>query len=200
MPSPEQPQLVVRDAVAWHKWLAAHHAASDGVWLVLSKKGTVEPTRLTYAEALDEALAHGWIDGQAKPRDETTWQQRFTPRRKQSRWSKRNQETVARLIRERRMHAAGLAEVERAKSDGRWEAAYDGPARSATPDDLAAALEAEPKAKALFEILTSANRYAILYRLNDAKRPETRARRIAEFVAMLARGETLHPQKTTLPR
>lgn len=200
MPSPEQPQLVVRDAVAWHKWLAAHHAASDGVWLVLSKKGTVEPTRLTYAEALDEALAHGWIDGQAKPRDETTWQQRFTPRRKQSRWSKRNQETVARLIRERRMHAAGLAEVERAKSDGRWEAAYDGPARSATPDDLAAALEAEPKAKAMFEILTSANRYAILYRLNDAKRPETRARRIAEFVAMLARGETLHPQKTTLPR
>ncbi len=200
MPSPEQPQLVVRDAVAWRKWLAAHHAASDGVWLVLSRKGTVQPTRLTYAEALEEALAHGWIDGQAKPRDETTWQQRFTPRRKQSRWSKRNQETVARLIRERRMHAAGLAEMERAKSDGRWEAAYDGPARSTTPDDLAAALEAEPRAKAMFEILTSANRYAILYRLNDARRPETRVRRIAEFVAMLARGETLHPQKKTLPR
>lgn len=200
MPSPEQPQLVVRDAVAWRKWLAAHHTASDGVWLVLSRKGTVQPTRLTYAEALEEALAHGWIDGQAKPRDETTWQQRFTPRRKQSRWSKRNQETVARLIRERRMHAAGLAEMERAKSDGRWEAAYDGPARSTTPDDLAAALEAEPRAKAMFEILTSANRYAILYRLNDARRPETRVRRIAEFVAMLARGETLHPQKKTLPR
>lgn len=98
------------------------------------------------------------------------------------------------------MHAAGLAEMERAKSDGRWEAAYDGPARSTTPDDLAAALEAEPRAKAMFEILTSANRYAILYRLNDARRPETRVRRIAEFVAMLARGETLHPQKKTLPR
>lgn len=198
MPSAAQPELIVPDAAAWRRWLAANHSKSDGVWLVLANKGTVTPTRLKYAEALDEALAHGWIDGQAKPRDASTHRQRFTPRRKRSRWSKRNTEIAERLISEGRMHAAGMAEIERARSDGRWEAAYHGPARSEVPEDLAAALEAEPSAKALFEILTSQNRYSILYRIGEARRPETRARRVAAFVDMLARGETPHPQKGKL--
>ncbi len=199
MPSPEPPELVVRDAAAWRRWLAGHHEMTDGVWLVLARKGTVKPTRLVYAEALEEALAHGWIDGQAKPRDQATYRQRFTPRRKRSRWSKRNTEIVERLIGEGRMHAAGQAEIARAKSDGRWQAAYEGPARIQVPADLAAALEANPAAKAMFQILTSLNRYAILYRVHDAKRPETRARRIDQFVAMLARGETPYPQERKLP-
>ena len=199
MASPDPPELLVRDAAAWRKWLDANHSEMDGVWLVLSRKGTLRPTRLAYADALEEALAHGWIDGQAKPRDEATYRQRFTPRRKRSRWSKRNTEIVERLTGEGRMHAAGHAEIERAKSDGRWQAAYEGPARSQVPDDLATALASEPAAKANFEILTSLNRYAILYRVHDAKRPETRERRIREFVAMLARGETPYPQKRKLP-
>lgn len=199
--SPSEPlELVVRDAAGWRRWLGANHSRSDGVWLVLSKQGTVRPTRLKYAQAVQEALAHGWIDGQLKPRDETTYRQRFTPRRRRSRWSQRNTEIAERLIREGRMHPAGQAEIERAKADGRWDAAYEGPARSQVPDDLAAALEAEPRAKALFEMLTRLNRYTILYRVQDAKRPQTRSRRIAEFVAMLARGETPHPQKRALPR
>jgi uncharacterized protein YdeI (YjbR/CyaY-like superfamily) len=193
-------ELVVRDAAAWRRWLGANHSRSDGVWLVLSKQGTVRPMRLKYSDALQEALAHGWIDGQLKPRDETTYRQRFTPRRRRSRWSQRNTEIAERLIREGRMHSAGQAEIERAKADGRWEAAYESPARSQVPDDLASALEAEPRAKALFEILTGLNRYAILYRVQVAKRPQTRSRRIAEFVAMLARGETPYPQKRALPR
>ena len=198
--SPSEPlELVVRDAAAWRRWLGANHSRSDGVWLVLSKQGTVRPTRLKYAEALEEALAHGWIDGQLKPRDERTYRQRFTPRRTRSRWSLRNTEIAERLIREGRMHSAGHAEIERAKADGRWEAAYEGSARSQVPDDLASALRAEPRAKELFEILTRVNRYAILYRVQDAKRPETRSRRIADFVAMLARGETPYPQKRALP-
>jgi len=193
--SAEQPELVVRNAGAWRKWLAKHHADVDGVWLVLAKKGTKTPTSLTYDEALDEALCHGWIDGQVRRRDETTYKQRFTPRRKRSPWSKRNVGIAERLAAEGRMHPAGLAEVERAKGDGRWEAAYAGPASIEVPPDLAAALAAEPKAQALFENLTKQNRYAILYRVTTAKRPDTRTRRIEEFVAMLARGETPYPQK-----
>jgi uncharacterized protein YdeI (YjbR/CyaY-like superfamily) len=194
----ELPELILTDAAAWRSWLAEHHASPGGVWLVLAKKGTTQPTTLTYDQALDEALCHGWIDGQTHRRDEGTYLQRFTPRRARSSWSSRNVGIVGRLVDEDRMHPAGLAEVERAKSDGRWEAAYAGPASIEMPADLAAALDAQPRARAMFEILTGQNRYAVLYRIHGAKRPETRARRIQEFVAMLARGETVYPQKRTL--
>jgi len=191
----EPPELVVPDAAAWRTWLGEHHEEQAGVWLVLAKKGTTEPTSLGYDEALEEALCHGWIDGQVRRRDDATYRQRFTPRRRRSPWSKRNVGLAGRLDEEGRLHPAGVAEVERAKADGRWEAAYAGPATIEVPDDLAAALEAEPRAKELFGRLTRQNRYAILYRVTTAKRPETRARRIAEFVSMLARGETPYPQK-----
>jgi uncharacterized protein YdeI (YjbR/CyaY-like superfamily) len=195
----ELPELIVRDAAAWREWLANHHADPTGVWLVLAKKGTDKPTSLTYDQALEEALCHGWIDGQAGRRDEATYRQRFTPRRRRSAWSKRNTGIAERLIAEERMHPAGHAEVERAKADGRWEAAYAGPASMEVPPDLAEALAAEPKAQAMFEGLNSQNRYAILYRIATAKRAETRARKIEQFVAMLSRGETVHPQKRRRP-
>jgi len=185
------------DPVAWRAWLNEHHDESAGVWLVLAKKGTEKPTSLTYDHALEEALCHGWIDGQARRRDETTYRQRFTPRRKRSVWSKRNTGIAERLRAEGRMHPAGHAEVERAKADGRWEAAYAGPASIEVPPDLAEALTAEPKAQAMFENLNSQNRYAVLYRIATAKRADTRARRIAQFVTMLARGETVYPQRPT---
>ncbi|HTA31880.1 MAG TPA: YdeI/OmpD-associated family protein [Solirubrobacteraceae bacterium] len=191
-------ELTAVDAAAWRRWLADHHAEEAGVWLVLAKKGTTEPTSLTYEQALDEALCHGWIDGQVGRRDERTFRQRFTPRRARSTWSKRNVGHVGRLLREGRMHAAGVAQVERAKADGRWEAAYAGQASIEVPEDLASALAAEPRAQAMFEILTSQNRYAVLYRIDAAKRAATRARRIEQYVAMLSRGETLHPQRRKL--
>ena len=190
----ESPELIVRDAAAWRDWLGENHTDPDGVWLVLAKKGTERPTSLTYDQALEEALCHGWIDGQARRRDEATYRQRFTPRRKRSAWSKRNTGIAERLGAEGRMQPAGHAEVKRAKADGRWEAAYAGPATIEVPPDLTEALAAEPKAQAMFETLNSQNRYAILYRIATAKRADTRARRIGEFVAMLARGETIHPQ------
>jgi uncharacterized protein YdeI (YjbR/CyaY-like superfamily) len=188
----------VADALAWRSWLGAHHHEQDGVWLALAKKGVTRPTSLTYDQALEEALCHGWIDGQTRRKDERTYRQRFTPRRPRSPWSKRNVAIVGRLLAEDRMHPAGLAAVAAAKADGRWEAAYAGPATIEVPADLAAALRKEPKAKAMFEILTSQNRYAVLYRIVGAKREETRARNIKRFVAMLARGETPYPQKRTL--
>lgn len=194
----ELPELTVSDAAAWREWLGEHHGDSRGVWLTLAKKGTAEPTSLTYSQAREEALCHGWIDGQAKSADSVTTWRRFTPRRARSPWSKRNAAIAERLASEGRMHSAGAAEVERAKADGRWEAAYAGPASMPVPPDLDAALEAEPAAREMFEILTSQNRYAVLYRINGAKRAETRARRIEQFVAMLARGETVHPQKRGL--
>jgi uncharacterized protein YdeI (YjbR/CyaY-like superfamily) len=193
------PELIVRDAAAWRTWLAEHHADPVGVWLVLAKKGTEKPTSLTYDQALEEALCHGWIDGQAGRRDDATYRQRFTPRRRRSAWSKRNTGIAERLIAEDRMRPAGHAEVQRAKADGRWEAAYAGPASMEVPADLAEALAAEPKAQAMFEGLNSQNRYAILYRIATAKRAETRARKIEQFVAMLSRGETVHPQKRRRP-
>jgi uncharacterized protein YdeI (YjbR/CyaY-like superfamily) len=193
----ELPELMVSDAQAWRRWLALNHTEPRGVRLVLSKKGTITPTRLTYDEALEEALSHGWIDGQGQRRDDTTYLVRFTPRRKRSAWSKRNTVIAERLMDEGRMHAAGIAEVERAKSDGRWQAAYLGSASIEVPDDLAAALDAEPAAKAMFAILSAPNRYAVLYRIHDAKRPETRVRRIEQFVALLARGETVYAQRQT---
>jgi uncharacterized protein YdeI (YjbR/CyaY-like superfamily) len=194
----ELPPLLVLDAGAWRAWLAEHHAQSVGVWLILAKKGIVEPTSLTYDQALEEALCHGWIDGQVGRLDERTYRQRFTPRRARSSWSERNVSIVERLTGEGRMHPAGTAAVESAKKDGRWEAAYAGQASIELPDDLAAALRAAPAAQAMFEILTSQNRYAVLFRVTQAKRADTRARRIERFVSMLARGETPHPQKRTL--
>ena len=191
----ELPELVVEDAAAWRHWLAANHGSSMGVWLVLANKGTLEPTSLRYDEALEEALCHGWIDGQVKRRDGATHVQRFTPRRARSAWSKRNVGIVERLLAEGRMRPAGLAQVEGAKADGRWDVAYAGQASIEVPDDLAAALAARPKARAMFETLSKQNRYAVLYRITTAVRPETRARRIEQFVAMLARGETIHPQR-----
>jgi uncharacterized protein YdeI (YjbR/CyaY-like superfamily) len=193
------PELIVRDAAAWRTWLAEHHADPVGVWLVLAKKGTEKPTSLTYDQALEEALCHGWIDGQAGRRDDATYRQRFTPRRRRSAWSKRNTGIAERLIAEDRMRPAGHAEVQRAKADGRWEAAYAGPASMEVPADLAEALAAEPKAQAMFEGLNSQNRYAILYRIATAKRADTRARKIEQFVAMLSRGETVRPQKRRRP-
>jgi uncharacterized protein YdeI (YjbR/CyaY-like superfamily) len=195
----QQPALTVADAGAWRAWLAGHHEESQEVWLSLAKKGTTEPTSLTYDEALEEALCHGWIDGQVRRGDERTYRQRFTPRRARSAWSKRNVAIVERLTGEGRMRPAGTAAVERAKADGRWEAAYAGQATIEVPADLAAALNAEPAAKAAFDKLSSQNRYAVLLRIEQAKRPETRARRIEQFTAMLTRGETLHPQKRTRP-
>lgn len=191
----ELPELTVSDAAAWRQWLGQHHQSPTGVWLLLAKKGTTQPTSLTYDQALDEALCFGWIDGQVRPWDERTFRQRFTPRRPRSQWSARNLTIVNQLLAEGRMHPAGVAEVERAKTDGRWDAAYAGQASIEVPADLAAALTAEPKAQAMFDVLTSQNRYAILYRVYNAKRAETRARRIEQFVTMLARGETIYPQK-----
>jgi uncharacterized protein YdeI (YjbR/CyaY-like superfamily) len=195
----EESILTVADAAAWRAWLGEHHEESQGVWLRLAKKGTTEPTSLTYDEALDDALCHGWIDGQVRRLDERTYRQRFTPRRARSTWSKRNVGHVERLAREGRMRPAGVAAVERAKADGRWEAAYAGQAAMEVPADLAAALDAEPAARATFDALTSQNRYAILFRIHDAKRADTRTRRIEQFVAMLAAGETPHPQRRALP-
>lgn len=191
-------ELIVADVCAWHTWLGVHHEDGPGVWLVLAKKGNNVPTELTYDQALDEALCHGWIDGQVKRRDERTYRQRFTPRRARSPWSKRNVGIVERLLAEGRMQPAGLLAVARAKEDGRWEAAYQGQGSIEVPADLAVALAAEPRALAMFDILSSQNRYAVLYRIESAKRADTRARRIARFVEMLARGETVYPQKRTL--
>jgi uncharacterized protein YdeI (YjbR/CyaY-like superfamily) len=194
------PELCVPDAAAWRAWLSENHDRPDGVWLVLAKKGTTEPTSLRYDDALDEALCFGWIDGQVRGGGEGVYRQRWTPRRARSPWSRRNVEHVQRLVEQGRMHRAGLAQVDAAKADGRWEVAYAGPAAIRVPPDLAAALAAEPRAQAMFEVLTSQNRYAVLYRLTSAKRPETRARRLQQFVAMLARGETIYPQQRGLPQ
>jgi uncharacterized protein YdeI (YjbR/CyaY-like superfamily) len=193
-------ELLVADADAWRAWLQEHHGDEVGVELVLAKKGTTEPTSLTYEQALDEALCHGWIDGQLRRRDERTYRQRFTPRRARSKWSERNVGHVERLLGEGRMQPAGLAAVERAKADGRWEAAYPGQKAIEMPEDLARALADEPRARENFELLSSQNRYAVLYRIHSAKRQDTRARRIEEFVAMLARGETIHPQQRQLAK
>lgn len=191
--------LIVADVTAFRDWLRDHGTTSDGIWLVLAKKGTTEPTTLTYAQALEEALCQGWIDGQRRSLDAATFVQRYTPRRRASIWSQRNVGIVEQLIADGRMQPAGMAEIERAKSDGRWAAAYAGPATATVPDDLAAALSANDAAAAMFARLTSANRFAVLFRVQTAKRPETRARRIADLVAMLARGETIHPQRSITP-
>jgi uncharacterized protein YdeI (YjbR/CyaY-like superfamily) len=191
----ELQQLLVPDAAAWREWLTENHAMPSGVWLVLAKKGTTTPTTLDYHGALEQALCFGWIDGQVKRRDEATFQQRFTPRRPRSIWSRNNVENIARLELEGLMHPAGQAAVERAKADGRWEAAYAGPGTIEVPADFTEALAASPDAAAMFDVLTSQNRYALLFRLTGIKRADTRARRIEQYVGMLERGETIYPQR-----
>ena len=187
----EREQLAVASAAEFEAWLEREAASSPGIWLRLAKKDAGVPS-VTYDEALDVALCFGWIDGQRAPLDERFWLIRFTPRGRGSKWSERNRELAGRLIEAGRMRAAGTAEIERAKADGRWQAAYPGQRTAAVPDDLRAALDANPAAAAFFEGLDRANRYAILYRVHDAKRPATRAARIERFVAMLAAGERIH--------
>lgn len=188
----ELAELLLPTSDAWRSWLERQHASSPGVWLVLHKKGG-SVTQLTYEDALQEALCYGWIDGQVSRRDEQSYRQRFTPRRRGSAWSRTNVERVDALIAAGLMQPAGLAEVEAAQADGRWGKAYAGQASAELPDDLATAIAAVPAAQAMLDKLDSANRYALIYRVNDAKRADTRERRIRQFVAMLARGETLHP-------
>ncbi|WP_406024764.1 YdeI/OmpD-associated family protein [Nocardioides sp. NBC_00850] len=187
-------ELLLPDPPAWRAWLEEHHADTPAVWLVLTKKGGTLTT-LTWQTALDEALCFGWIDGQARRRDDQSSFQRFTPRGPKSRWSLRNVEHIDRLEREGRMTAAGRAAVEAAKADGRWEAAYAGPATAETPPDLLAAIAVVPEAQAMYDVLTSQNRYALYHRITSLKTEAARARRIEEYVAMLARHETIHPQK-----
>lgn len=194
MTAPLPPLLTLADAAAWRAWLDENEDSSDGVWLVLAKKGTTEPTTLSYAQALDEALCSGWIDGQKGSLDAATFRQRFTPRRKQSMWSERNIGLVAGLIEAGRMRERGHAEIERAKGDGRWDRAYAGASKAEVPDDLVAALEASPSAAAAFSGLNGANRYSVLHRLMTASNATTRANRLARILAMLERGETPHPQ------
>ena len=187
----ELPQIAFASGAEWEAWLEEHHANSPGVAVKIAKKGSGVPS-VTYPEVLDTALCFGWIDGRRDALDEQYFLQRFTPRRARSRWSQINRDKAEALIKAGRMRPAGLAEVERAKADGRWAAAYGGQRAMAVPDDLQRELDARPQAAAFFAQLSSQNRYAILYRLHDAKRPETRARRLEKFVAMLEAGETIH--------
>ncbi|MDQ1586623.1 MAG: hypothetical protein QOH80_1988 [Actinomycetota bacterium] len=187
-------ELLVPDAGALRAWLLANHETSPGVWLALTRKGGTV-TSLTWQQAVDEALCVGWIDGQGRARDSETSSIRFTPRRPRSPWSQRNVGHVARLAAEGRMLPAGWRAVEAAKADGRWEAAYAAQSEAEMPSDLAAAIAADPAAQAMFDVLTKTNRFALIYRLGAVKRQATRERKIAEFVGMLARQETPHPQK-----
>jgi uncharacterized protein YdeI (YjbR/CyaY-like superfamily) len=190
------PVLVFVTARDWAEWLAGNHASARGVWLKIAKKGTGAPS-VTYAEALEGALVWGWIDGQKKPFDEGWWLQRFTPRTAKSPWSKINCAKAETLIAAGTMEGPGLAEVERAKRDGRWERAYHGSRSSEVPADLLAALARNVRARMFFEALDGANRYAILYRVQTAKKPETRAERITRFVTLCARHETIHPARAS---
>jgi uncharacterized protein YdeI (YjbR/CyaY-like superfamily) len=188
------PVLGVADAAAWESWLARQHASSPGVWLKIAKKGSAA-TGVSYPEALEVALCYGWIDGQKGALDDEYWLQRFTPRKPGSRWSKINTEKAAELIEAGRMRPAGMREVKLARDDGRWDAAYAGQRSMGVPEDLERELACNEVARAFFATLSGVNRYAILYRIADARRPETRARRIAKYVAMLAAHETIYPQR-----
>jgi len=176
----------------WEKWLSEHHPTSKGLWLKIAKKDAGIAT-VTYAEALDVALCYGWIDGQKGALDDTFWLQKFTPRGARSTWSKVNRAKALALIESGRMKPAGLAAVEQAQRDGRWERAYDSQSTASVPEDLQTELDKNPEAAAFFATLNSVNRYAVLYRVQEAKKPETRARRIEKLVAMLNRREKLHP-------
>jgi uncharacterized protein YdeI (YjbR/CyaY-like superfamily) len=190
--SPTPLTLRFRSVRTFETWLRKNHCASEGVWLEIAKAGAPDTT-IGYDEAVEVALCYGWIDGQKKAQDAMSWLQRFTPRRPRSMWSKVNRARVESLIAAGRMQASGQSEIDRAKADGRWEAAYDGARTAAVPADLQAAFDAQPKAEAFFSTLNAANRYAVLWRVQTAKKPETRARRIETLVAMLARGEKIHP-------
>ncbi|MFI2205394.1 YdeI family protein [Streptomyces sp. NPDC020192] len=187
-----EPLLAFATQDAWERWLEENHTDITGVWLKIPKKGS-GIDGVDYARALESALCFGWIDGQKKKLDEQHWLQRFTPRRRGSKWSQVNRRKAIELTEQGRMRPAGLREVEQAKADGRWEAAYTAQSTATVPDDLQAALDAVPEARAFFATLDSHNRYAILYRVQDAKRPQTRAARIEKFVAMLAEQRKIHP-------
>jgi uncharacterized protein YdeI (YjbR/CyaY-like superfamily) len=176
---------------AWEKWLDENHRTSDGIWMQLAKKASGIPS-VTYAEAVESALCYGWIDGQKRPHSETAWLQRFTPRRPKSMWSQINREKALALIEAKRMKAAGVEQVERARQDGRWEAAYGSPSALTTDTDFEKALNKNPRAKKFFKTISAANRYAILWRIQTAKRAETRESRIRQYVEMLEKGETHH--------
>lgn len=188
----ELPILPFASRGAWEAWLEENHAASKGLWIKIAKKASGIES-VSYVEAVEAALCYGWIDGQANKFDEDYYLQRFTPRRPRSKWSKVNREKATKLTEEGRMKPAGLREVGKAKADGRWDAAYDSPSKATVPDDLRERLDENPEAAAFFETLDGRNRYAILYRIQDAKRPETRARRIEKYVAMLGEGKKLYP-------
>ncbi|HTX72212.1 MAG TPA: YdeI/OmpD-associated family protein [Rectinemataceae bacterium] len=190
-PPSELPIKTFATAAAWETWLAERHASSAGLWLKIAKKASGIAS-VTYDEALDAALCFGWIDGQKKAFDDEYFLQKFTPRRPRSLWSKRNIEHVARLSAAGKMRAPGLAEVETAKRDGRFEAAYDSPSGMTVPEDFLAALEANARAKATFQSLNRANHYAIAWRLQTAKTKATRKRRFESLLAMLEKGERLH--------
>jgi uncharacterized protein YdeI (YjbR/CyaY-like superfamily) len=192
MPRDELPVLGFGEPAEWESWLAEHHATAPGVWLKIAKSGS-RTRGVSYPDALEVALCFGWIDGQKARGAEGFWLQRFTPRKAGSGWSKINTEKAAALIAAGRMRPAGLREVERARADGRWDAAYAGQRTMTVPDDLAEALAANDAARAFFDTISSVNRYAICYRIGRVKRPETRARKIAEYVAMLAEHKTIHP-------
>jgi uncharacterized protein YdeI (YjbR/CyaY-like superfamily) len=190
MPSQPDPRRFATQR-AFETWLRKNHASSDGVWLLIAKPGADKPT-VTYPEAVEVALCYGWIDGQKKSVDAHHWLQRFTPRRVRSVWSKANRVKAEALIQSDRMQPSGMGEIDRARSNGRWDAAYEGARTAVVPSDLQAALEAEPAAVAFFAELDRANRYAVLWRVQTAMRPETRSRRIKTLVAMLTRGEKIH--------
>ena len=188
----DDPVELFESSESWRDWLDKHHEDSSGVWLRIAKKGSGRST-VSHADALDDAICYGWIDGLRRSLDDTFFLQRFTPRRAKSKWSQVNVTKATKLIEAGRMQSAGFREIELAKADGRWEAAYPSYSTAQVPDDLAAALDAEPGARKFFNSLNSVNRYAILYRLHDAKRPETRSARLAKFVAMCAAGERVYP-------
>lgn len=191
-----QPILAFATAEDWERWLGAQPSDFAGLWLKLAKKGCDTPS-IDYPTALESALCFGWIDGQKRPYDESHWLQRFTPRKARSKWSRINRDKATALIESGRMRPSGLREVELAKADGRWDAAYEGQRSSTVPEDLQAALDADPRAAEFFATLDKANRYAVLYRVNEAKRADTRATRIEKFVAMLHAHETVHPRRAT---
>ena len=186
------PSRLFKDQAAWAEWLASNHAKSSGLWLCVAKKDSGLKS-VSYAEALESALCYGWIDGQKRPKDDRTWLQHFVPRADKSLWSKINREKALALIKSGRMQSAGYAAIERAKANRRWDSAYESPSRSTIPEDLAAALAASPRANEFFQTLNSANRYAILFRVQTVKKAETRIRKIAQFIAMLEKHEKLHP-------
>jgi uncharacterized protein YdeI (YjbR/CyaY-like superfamily) len=194
-PKRDLPVIAFKSQPAWEAWLASQPTSSEGVWLKLAKKSSGIAS-VAKPEAIDTALCHGWIDGQLDSFDENYWLIRFTPRRSTSKWSEKNRTRALELVALQRMQPAGLKQIERARKDGRWDAAYAPQSTAQLPDDLRAALAKNQQARSFFDALDSTNRYAILYRLHDAKKPETRTTRIEKYVAMLSDGETIHPQKS----